>query len=270
MLSKVRVLSALFAIVGFVFLVGLLTSTTGCDRLPLIPEPVLTATQTRVLPPTLTPPATPVETPVGDIPLETLSAREAGLAFLRDEYPAKAPADGMAWIARNTTPPGVVGLFSFEFTSDSWLMTVAALPISSAEIVYETGLENPQKGLRWAGRLDASYNLLESNLNVAVEVPVVRDTVLAYVREYHASEAPAENVVWIGERTTPYGLVGHETCQFTSIPLAQAASGGWKMTVDYDLVAPAPMVYKVELSQVDTGFVWYGQVDAEGTVIEHR
>jgi hypothetical protein len=258
--SKVRVLSTLFAIVVFV----VLASATGCDRLRRTPEPILTATPTRVSPPALTPAATPVETPVGGIPLEILSARDAALVFLRNQYPARAPVDGVAWIARNTTPPGVVGIPSYEFASDSWLMTVAALPISSANIIYETGLENPQAGLRWTGRLDASYSLLESNLNLAVEVPAVRDLVLAYVRQYHSAQAPAENVVWIGERTTPYGLVGHETCQFT------ASAAGWRMTVDYALVAPAQVVYKVDLSQTDTGFVWRGQVDGEGAVFEHR
>ena len=263
MQPKVRALSALFATAGFVMLVGLLASTTGCDRLPLLPEPVPTVTQSRVLPPTLSPPATPVETPVGDNPPEILSARDAAFVFLRSQYPARVPADSLAWIARNTAPPGVVGIPSYEFISDSWRMTVAALPVSSAEMLYEAGLENPTIGLRWAGRLDASFAVLESNLNVAVEVLAVRDLVLAYVREYHPDQAPAENVIWTGERTTPYGLVGHETYRFTS------SASGWTMTVDYDLVAPAQLVYEVGLL-VDTGFVWRGHVDAEGAVFEHR
>ncbi len=263
MQSKVCFLSAPFAAASLVVLGTLLATATGCDRLPSTPEPMPTATQTRAAAPTWTPLATPAETPVGEIPTEILSARSAALAFLRNQYPARAPADGVAWVARNTSPPGVVGVPSYEFSSDDWLMTVAALPVSADEIIYETGLMNPQTGLRWMGRLDRSYGLLESSLNVAVEVLVARDLVLAYLREHHAEEAPAKAVVWVGERTTPYGLVGHETCQFTATP------AGWRMTVDYDVVALAQLVYNVEL-QADTGLMWRGHVDAEGSVFEHR
>lgn len=261
--SKVRLLTALFAMAALVALGALLAGATACDRLPRTPQPVVTATRTRAVIPTLTAIATPVETPVGEIPAEILSARDAALAFLRNRYAARAPGS-VAWTARNTAPPGVVGLPSYEFASDDWRMTIAGLPITPEVTIYEAGLQNPSTGLRWMGRLDATYGLLESNLNIAVEIPVVRDLVLAHVREYHAGEAPAEDMVWIGERTTPYGLVGHETCQFT------AAGAEWKMTVDYDLVAPAQVIYKVELSQAGTGFVWRGQVDAEGAVLEHR
>jgi hypothetical protein len=206
---------------------------------------------------------------VTGIPLEILSARDALLVFLRNGYPDKAPPNGLVWSGRDTTPPGVRGISTYEFTGDSWSMTVAAVSISPTEIVYETGLDNAQTGMRWTGKFDATYDLLESNWNVAVEVLVVRETVLAWVREHYAGQAPAENLVWLGARTTLFGMAGRETCQFVSAS-GKATAGGWTMTVGYEPVPPAQVVYEVDLRQAGTGFVWRGQVDAEGAVLEHR
>lgn len=280
MQAKARVLSGTFAIIGLGVLAALMVgSATSCDWFRRTPTPTLIVTRTPVSTPTLTPTATPTQPPVVELPPEILAARDVVLVFLRSEYPDKAPPDGIAWTGRDTTPPGVVGVSTYEFTGDGWLMTVAALSISPTEVLYEMGLDNPQTGLHWTGSLDADYNLLGSNLNVPVEVLVTREIVLAYVRENYAAQAPAENLVWIGERTTPSGVVGHETCQFTSV--ASPAGAGrstsgetgaddWTMTVDYDLVSPDQVVYEVDLRRASTGFVWRGQVDAEGTVLEHR
>jgi hypothetical protein len=264
--SRAHVLSKPFAIVGCVMLVALLASATSCDWLPPTPTPAPAATPTLVSTPT----PVPIQTPVGEIPLAILSARDALLVFLRNQYPGKAPWDGVVWSGRDTTPLRVVAVSTYEFAADSWAMTVAAVSISPSQTLYELGLYNSQTGLHWTGRLDATYHLLESDLNVAVEVLLARETVLAYVREYYASQAPADTVGWIGERTTPFGMVGHETCQFTAMGSGELAAGAWRMTVDYDLLPLLQRVYKVDLSQAGTGFVWRGQVDAEGTVLEHR
>jgi hypothetical protein len=259
--SRVHILSNRLAIVGHVVLATLLLSATGCDWLPARLGPV----------PAATPTLAPIETPPSEIPLAILAARDALLAFLRNQYPGKAPADGMVWSGQDTTPVRVVGLASYEFAADSWVMTVAAVALSPSQTQYELELANAQMGLHWTGRLDASYDVLESNLNLPVEVLLVRDTVLAYVRQHYTSQAPADSVAWLGERTTSFGMVGHETCQFTSLASGEALPRGtWVMTVEYDLVPVVQRAYKVELSQPGSGFVWRGQVDAEGTVLEHR
>jgi hypothetical protein len=259
--SKARALSEAFAAVSCVGLVALLVSATGCDWLPSTPAPAPTATQTL---------AAPVQTPGVEIPLAILSARDALLLFLRNQYPGKAPAEGVVWSGRDTTLPRVVDVSTFEFTGDGWLLAVAALSTAPTEVVYELSLDNAQMGLHWTGRLGASYDLLESDLNLAAEVLVSRETALAFVRKHYSVEAPGDNVAWIGERTTPFGMVGHELCQFTSISAGEASAGTWTLTVGYDLLPPLQRVYKVDLSQAGTGFVWHGQVDAEGTVLEHR
>jgi hypothetical protein len=268
--SKARVLSGMSAILGLLVLAASLVSAISCDRLSVLPTPAPTATRIAVSTPPTAPTATPGETPVAEIPPQIVSARDALLVFLRSRYPSKAPSDAVVWIARDTTPPGAQGISTFEFTGDSWLMTVTALSTSPAELIYEMGLDNQQAGLHWTGKLDASYQLLEWNLNLAAEVLAIRDIVLAFVRQHYTSQAPADHLAWIGERTTPFGMVGQETCQFTSVVAAEVTAGAWKMTVGYDLVPAVQRVYEVELSQTGSEFVWRGQVDAEGTILEHR
>lgn len=276
MQSRVRGLSSILALVGVVVGSALLASATGCDWLPGAPTPRAIATPTPLSTPALTPIVTPSETPLAEVPLEIRSARDALLAFLRQQYPGKAPSETIAWSGRDTTPPGVRGVPTYEFTGDGWRMEVAALAVSPGSALYELGLQSPERGLRWTAKLGAAYELVESNLNLAAEVLLVRDIVLGYVRERYPGQSPPDNLAWIGERTTPAGLVGHESCRFLSVAPGQATLpshgtvGEWQMTVDYDLVSRAQLVYKVELTHAASAFVWRGQVDAEGAVLEHQ
>ena len=220
----------------------LLAMVTGCDRFQKTP--------------------TPTATPSPDIPAEVLAARDAALAYLGHAYPGKAPRASITWVGRDTTLQGLVSVSSYEFTGDNWLMTIGVPTISPGNVIYEIELGHQETGFRWTGKLDAGHALLESNLNVAVEALVVRDMVLSYVREHYADQAPAENVLWTGERTTPEGSVGHESCQFTA--------DNWAMTVEYDVVRPDQVTYPVEVRNSSTGFVWRGQVNAQGEILEHR
>lgn len=242
-------LSILLFILTVVFLAS---SLTACDGFWKTPTPIH-------LP---TPPLTPTATLPSDIPAEVIAARDAALVFLRTTYPAKAPPEGLAWMGRNTTPPGVVGAASYEFVSGDWVMWIGTPEIAPGMFIYEMELTNQQALFHWTGMLDARYTVLESNLNVAVEVLIVREIVLSYVREHYPAQAPAENLAWIGERTTPEGAGGRESCRFTAET--------WTMTVDYEVTSPEQVVYQVELRDTSTAFVWRGQVDAEGTVLEHR
>jgi hypothetical protein len=234
--SKTRIL-------GFVLVIApLLAVATGCGRFWRTPTP------------------TPI--PPADVPASVLAARDAALDYLRPAYPDKAPREGINWTGRNTTPPDLPGVSSYEFTGNDWLMTIRTPVVSPDTIIYEMELRNQDIGFRWTGKLDASYAILESNLDVAVEVLVVREIVLSHVREHYPGGAPRENLPWVGERTTPEGSVGHEWCRFTG--------DDWTMTVDYDVARPDQVIYQIELHDSSTAFVWRGQVDAEGVVHELR
>jgi hypothetical protein len=208
--------------------------------------------------PVETPTPTPTQPP--NLPAEVLAARDAALDFLRQIYPDKAPLAGIGWAGRDTTPPGTPGLSSYEFTSGNWLMTVWIPVLSVQTVIYEMALDNQDIGLRWVGKLREDYTVLESNLNVSFDVLVVRDLVLFYYRENYGADAPPEGLVWVGERTTPEGSVGHEWCQFTA--------GVWSMAVDYEVARPEQVLYHVELRNSDTGVLWRCQVDAQGQILE--
>jgi len=209
------------------------------------------------------PPQTPTPTPTPSvaIPQEILSARDAALAYVRQSYPLKAPAEGIAWTGRRISPDGQIGSVDYEFASDKWLMLLGVPTLSPGVFLYEMQLTNPDLGFRWEGKLDKNLALLESNLGVGVDVLVVRDTVLAYVREQHADQAPAPDAVWIGERITPPDSPSHETCRFTQ--------GDWSMSVEYDVMPPDQVLYRIELRDSVSQFSWRGQVDAEGVVLEY-
>lgn len=236
MRSQLGLLSIVFAAVL------LLASAMGCDLFRETP--------------------TPTPTPHPDIPTKVLAARDAALTFLRERYPDAAPATGIPWIGQNTTPPDTPGVSSYIFTGGNWLMTIWVPLIAQPSPIYEMELDNQDTGFSWTGRLSAAYVILESNLDVNVNVLVVRDLVLDYYRDNYPADAPAAGLAWIGERTTPEGAVGHEWCQFVA--------DGWVMEVDYELDRPDQVSYNVELRNPDVDLLWRCQVNAQGEILETR
>ena len=141
-------------------------------------------------------------------------------------------------------------------------MTIQVPVVSPDSLVYEVALGNEGTGFRWVGELDATYSVLESNLDVAAEVLTVRDAILLYVEENYSHQAPVRELVWVGERITPEGSMGHESCRFTA--------DAWTMTIEYDLVLLARRIYHIQLSDARSAFVWRGQIDVDRIVLEHR
>jgi hypothetical protein len=234
MRTTVRTLSA-------VLVVGLLLGiVTGCDLFRKTP--------------------TPTPTPASDIPAEVVSARDRALSFLQERYLDKAPSASLSWNGENTTPPGISDLSSFSFTGGDWIMSIWVPMVSADTVIYEMDLSNSGTGFQWTGKLSEDYRVLESNLNVAVEALVVREMVLSYRRLSDPQQAPAEDLVWLGERTTPEGSVGYESCQFTA--------EGWVMVVSYGVARPDQVLYQVELHNSSDASVWRCQVDAQGQVLE--
>jgi hypothetical protein len=222
--------------------IGCVVMTTACDGFMATP--------------------TPTPAPPGDIPVQVVDARDAVLSYVRHAYGRSAPPEELLWVGRNTTPEGMVGASSYEFEGNKWLMTILANMASPNNVFYQAGLRSEDEGFFWAGELSTSYAILESNLEVAHEVLGVRDGILSYIRQNYPDQAPAEGLVWVGERTTPEGSVGRESCRF--------ASEDWLMTVTYDLVLPRPGIYYIEVTHANTEFLWRGQIGAEGEIMEVR
>ena len=87
-----------------------------------------------------------------------------------------------------------------------------------------------------------------------------RDLVLAYLVKTLDDKAPPANLNWTADRTTPQGLVGAETFEYTA--------DGWVVTVSYPVVAPQSVVFQLVVDNQATGFRWEGEVDAAGKVTE--
>ena len=88
-----------------------------------------------------------------------------------------------------------------------------------------------------------------------------RQVALSYVLKTHGEQVfPAPGSNWQTQRTTPDGIVGSESFQFTA--------GEITVSISYPVVAPDYVVYLVMVDK-DSGFHWEGEVDAAGVVTEH-
>jgi hypothetical protein len=87
-----------------------------------------------------------------------------------------------------------------------------------------------------------------------------RDAALVYVRDRYGADAPAADLTWTEQHTTPPDFVGGQFYQYTA--------GDWLVTVSYPVVLPELTVYTVKMANAATGFRWEGQVGAAGQVIE--
>jgi hypothetical protein len=76
---------------------------------------------------------------------------------------------------------------------------------------------------------------------------------MTYIKENHpdAAEFINDNMTWNATRTTPEGIVGHETYAYES--------GNWKATMEWNVVAPEYLTYKIT-AQHTSGITWTGEV----------
>jgi hypothetical protein len=98
----------------------------------------------------------------------------------------------------------------------------------------------------------------EEPADVPQEVIDARDAALDYLHTLYGDEAPAADLVWNVETTTPVGLVGRTDYTFTS--------GDWTITVSYPIVRPDLTVYTVTVDG-KAGTQWAVKVDAQGRIM---
>jgi len=87
-----------------------------------------------------------------------------------------------------------------------------------------------------------------------------RDAALAYLVKAYGERAPALDLTWQEERTTPEGMVGSSSFQYTA--------DDWAISVSFPVVAPEAIIYQVTVTDGRAGFAWQGEVDARGQVKE--
>ncbi len=87
-----------------------------------------------------------------------------------------------------------------------------------------------------------------------------QDTVLTYLRENYAQDAPGEDIEWQEEDVTPPGWVGGVFKEFTS--------DDWTVKVSYAVLPPKNTVYQVTVFSTKLGWYWEGSVKANGSLKE--
>lgn len=138
-----------------VVLLALLVLAAGCAPAPAQPTAAPTAHPTEL------PTPTPTEAAV-EVPDEVRAARDAALAYIVELYPDDAPAPGLTWTEERTTPEGLVGSETFEYTADDWRVTISYPVVAPENVIYQIVVENPTTGFKWEGKLDAGGNLTET------------------------------------------------------------------------------------------------------------
>jgi serine protease inhibitor len=95
-------------------------------------------------------------------PLDPAGARDAGLAYLAQNYAGQAPAAGLTWTEKNTTPQGLVGAESYEYSTGDWIITVAYPVVAPESVVYTIVVANQATGFHWEGKVDAAGQVTET------------------------------------------------------------------------------------------------------------
>ncbi len=80
----------------------------------------------------------------------------------------------------------------------------------------------------------------------------IADVSLYYIEQNHPEAASSipENIAWQGGRTTPEGLMGHETYVYRA--------EGWKITVEWNVVSFENLTYTVTVEH--NSLVWKGEI----------
>jgi len=101
--------------------------------------------------PTATPTSTPAEAPEG-----VVAARDAALTYVTEHYGEEAPASDLPWAEKRTTPEGLVGLETYEYTAEDWVIMISYPVVAPEKVVYEVVVANETTGFQWEGEVDAA------------------------------------------------------------------------------------------------------------------
>ncbi len=217
---------------------------SGCG--PATPQP------TEI--PTATPTQAAVEAP------DPVRARDAALAHVSERYGEQAPALGLAWTEELTTPEGLVGLTTYQYTAEDWVVTVSYPIVRPDLTVYQVVVANDATGFHWEGQVDAAGRVTQALEGVLA----ARDAALTYVIEHYGAEAPTSGLSWMEENITP----GWPDAPVPGWVEYQYTAEGWVVTVGHAVLPLEWIVYQITVSNQTTRFQWEGEVDAGGRVTE--
>lgn len=97
----------------------------------------------------------------GEAPEVVQAARDAALAYVREDYSQQAPASDLDWDAEFVTPKSAVGTGDYRFTAEDWAITVSYPVVAPEAVIYQVTVNNHTIGFRWQGEVDAKGHVTE-------------------------------------------------------------------------------------------------------------
>jgi len=192
------------------------------------------------------------------------SARDAIISYIISRYGLNVEAP-TSWTVVNTTPEGLLGYQTLQYTSGDWRVVVkhglTLTPIYSISIQY-TG----DNSFTWTGTLEMKisneeYETMVNNPDSSIYYTTedARNMALKFLQTNHPDatvELPAD---WVETNLIPEGNKGATKIQYTG--------GGWTITVSAPVVWKPTYVIEVEYIGVN-GFRWSGTLPTSGEIAE--
>jgi len=82
-------------------------------------------------------------------------ARDAALAYVRNQVERLAPPEETTWIEDDVTPEGLVGSSITRFVAGDWTVTVSMAMVQSGEVVYHVTVASQSLHFEWEGQVNA-------------------------------------------------------------------------------------------------------------------
>jgi hypothetical protein len=83
------------------------------------------------------------------------AARDAALAYVRDQYSSSAPGSDRIWVGSETQTDAMVGSSVFQYISDQWSIRVSYPLVAPQATIYTVALREKSPGFVWEGLVDA-------------------------------------------------------------------------------------------------------------------
>lgn len=166
--------SKLFVSVFVLCMIGLAGLTAGCTIIEEGVVPVVEAT------------------PSVDVPAVVVTAREAGLEFLRTGANCVVPPDGILWNTEVGQAPE--GFAVYLFQADGCVATVS-YALSADPVSYHVGLTNKDAGFCWQAVVNAQGNVVNTGTSAEL-MPELADAAATFCEEAgysHTVETQPDN-----------------------------------------------------------------------------
>jgi len=93
------------------------------------------------------------------------AAREAALAFVRQNYGSSAPASDLIWLGEEVPSGGLVGSASFEYVAHQWVMDIQFPVVAPDATIFTVKLQG-ESGFSWEGLVDAYGQVVTTSVSL--------------------------------------------------------------------------------------------------------